>query len=78
MLIQLVVYIQVFVGNKNANSVVTNQVKPAFEAVNVRLHPQTWHRWISLRVELFGCPGILPQVLKLFFPRKTVLAFNLK
>lgn len=36
-----------------------NQVVPAFEAVHVRLHPQTWHRWISMRVELFGCPGKL-------------------
>lgn len=34
-----------------------NQVDPAFEAVHVRLHPQTWHRWISMRVELFGCSG---------------------
>ena len=34
-----------------------NQVDPAFVAVHVRLHPQTWKRWISMRVELFGCPG---------------------
>ena len=34
-----------------------NQVDPAFVAVHVRLHPQTWHRWISMRAELFGCPG---------------------
>ena len=36
-----------------------NQVDPAFVAVHVKLHPQTWNRWISMRVELFGCPGIL-------------------
>lgn len=48
---------QAFVGNKNAKDVVMNQVHPAFEAVYVRLHPQRWHRWISMRAELFGCPG---------------------
>lgn len=50
-------FLQTFVGNKDAESVVINQVEPSFEAVCVRLHPQSWHRWISMRVELFGCPG---------------------
>ena len=58
-------FLQTFVGNKDAESVVINQVEPSFEAVCVRLHPQSWHRWISMRVELFGCPGnkiILPAI----------------
>lgn len=67
---------QVFLGNKNADTVVMNQVKPTFEAVTVRLHPQTWHRWISMRVELYGCPGILDQFVKLFFAVGNHLSFH--
>ncbi len=62
-LIVNLLYIQAFLGNHNADTVVTNQVTSVFEAVTVRLHPQTWHRWISMRVELFGCPGTSRKII---------------
>ena len=46
---------QIFSGNADNNTVVTNELKPALKAKYVRIKPKAWYRWIKIRVELYGC-----------------------
>ena len=49
---------QLFTGNEDAvdvNAVVTNEFDWPIAARFVRLNPQSWIGWISLRWELYGC-----------------------
>ncbi|KAJ3643777.1 hypothetical protein Zmor_026489 [Zophobas morio] len=46
---------QVFRGSVDANTPVQEIFETPFEAQIVRIHPETWHVGIALRVELIGC-----------------------
>ncbi|EFA10333.2 hemocytin [Tribolium castaneum] len=46
---------QVFRGSIDANTPVQELFDVPFEAQVVRIHPETWHTGIALRVELIGC-----------------------
>ena len=50
---------QVFEGNKDSNSVFTNRLSQPIRARYIRFIPVEWHNHISMRVEIYGCPGVL-------------------
>ncbi|KAL9978627.1 hypothetical protein ACROYT_G016164 [Oculina patagonica] len=45
-----------FAGNFDRNSVVTHEILPPFHAYLVKIHPVSYYGWMSMRVELYGCP----------------------
>jgi len=44
-----------FEGNLNDNDVVTNELPYPIVARYIRVNPQRWDRFISMRVEFYGC-----------------------
>ena len=48
-----------FDGNNDSDSVVYNKLTPAVTALVLRLLPVDWQNHISMRMEIYGCPGIL-------------------
>ena len=46
---------QVFLGNDNADSFVTQEINPSIHARFIRIQPTSWHGRICLRTELYGC-----------------------
>ena len=61
-------YFKVFDGNKDSDTVVYNSLNPPIVARHIRIQPVEWHGQISMRMELYGCSGILktdPAVISL-------------
>ena len=56
-IIYLFIYLQVFSGNTDRSTVVPHVLNPPIIAPYIRFLPATWHNHISMRVELYGCPG---------------------
>ena len=52
-------YFQVFNGNQDSDTVVYNKINAVITTRFIRLLPLQWHNRISMRLEMFGCPGIL-------------------
>ncbi|XP_022805740.1 lactadherin-like isoform X1 [Stylophora pistillata] len=48
---------RVFTGNQNSDAVVYNSLTPPITTRFIRLIPLEWHNHISMRIEVFGCPG---------------------
>lgn len=46
---------KLFPGNKDRNTVVKHYLKHPFRAQYVRLVPRTYHGWVSMRMEWYGC-----------------------
>ncbi|XP_078660161.1 uncharacterized protein LOC144904888 [Branchiostoma floridae x Branchiostoma belcheri] len=46
---------QVFTGNTDRKTPVTNLLDNPVDARYVRFYPQTWNNWIAMRVEILGC-----------------------
>ncbi|XP_028417633.1 uncharacterized protein LOC114542082, partial [Dendronephthya gigantea] len=46
---------KIFIGNTDRNTIIKNVLSPAITARYVRIHPVTWQRHISMRMELYGC-----------------------
>ncbi|XP_068726460.1 uncharacterized protein, partial [Montipora capricornis] len=46
-----------FPGNRNRDGIVMHRLFPMPRARILRFLPKNWHRWISMRVELNGCPS---------------------
>ncbi|XP_078368661.1 uncharacterized protein LOC144652511 isoform X2 [Oculina patagonica] len=46
----------VFAGNFDRNSIVAHEILPPFHAYLVKIHPGSYYGWMSMRVELYGCP----------------------
>jgi hypothetical protein len=46
---------QVFRGNSDQQSIVTNAFSPAITARYIRIQPITWYGYISMRFEIYGC-----------------------
>lgn len=44
---------QVFQGNTDAETTVTNHLKRAVNARYVRIKPQTWNNHIAMRIEVY-------------------------
>ncbi|KAM7428120.1 hypothetical protein ABFA07_020861 [Porites harrisoni] len=47
---------KVFRGNFDRHSIVVSDIFPPIRARFIRIHPVTWHNYLCMRVELFGCP----------------------
>ena len=52
-------FFQVFDGNKNSDTVVYNDLTPIITARFIRFLPWQWNNRIAMRIEIFGCPGIV-------------------
>ncbi|XP_073259033.1 uncharacterized protein [Porites lutea] len=52
----------IFVGNKDSDTVVYNILKPPITARFIRILPLEWHSQISLRIEIYGCPGCVKSL----------------
>ncbi|XP_066019015.1 uncharacterized protein [Pocillopora verrucosa] len=48
---------RVFTGNQNSEAVVYNSLSPPITTRFIRLIPVEWHNHISMRIEIYGCPG---------------------
>ncbi|KAI8498132.1 hypothetical protein Bbelb_240760 [Branchiostoma belcheri] len=48
-------WLQVFTGNTDRNTPVTNLLDNPIDARYVRFNPQTWHGHLAMRVEILGC-----------------------
>ena len=46
---------QVFRGNRDPRSIVTEVVSPAIVSRYIRIHPRKWKNHISMRVDFLGC-----------------------
>lgn len=44
-----------FTGNNDQNTAVKHALRPPIIASYIRIHPQSWHKHISMRLELYGC-----------------------
>lgn len=51
-------FVQIFDANQDSDTAVYNSLNPPITARFVRLLPVEWHDQISMRLELYGCPGI--------------------
>ena len=52
------VIFQVFNGNHDTDSIVYNTLNYPITTRYVRVRPVSWQVCISMRMELYGCPGI--------------------
>ena len=50
--------LQVLNGNKGSDAIVYNNLNPTITARFIRFIPISWHNKISMRTEIFGCPGM--------------------
>ncbi|XP_078348205.1 uncharacterized protein LOC144633246 isoform X1 [Oculina patagonica] len=50
-----------FPGNTDQNNVVTHELVPPIRAQYIRVIPESWHNFISLRLEFYGCLAILAE-----------------
>lgn len=53
--------LQVFEGNQDSDTVVYHTLIPPITAQFIRLLPLAWHNHMSLRMEVYGCPGALTK-----------------
>ena len=49
-------FVQVFVANRDASSVVTFSLKPTVDTRLIRIVPSTWTGSLCMRIEFYGCP----------------------
>ena len=50
--------LKVFYGNHDSDTVMYNVLVPPITARLIRVLPVEWHNQISMRLEIYGCPGI--------------------
>ena len=48
-----------FIGNRDSDTAVYNTLTPPITARYIRFKPVEWYSHISMRIEIYGCPGIL-------------------
>ena len=49
-------------GNTDGTTVVSHDLTPPIAARYIRFRPIAWHRVIAMRVELYGCQGMLESL----------------
>ena len=49
------IHSQVYDANSDRNSVIVNPLIQPIEARFIRIYPETWYGYISMRTELYGC-----------------------
>ena len=55
--LQLLFYVQEFLGNTDQDTVVKHRFIEGIRARYIRFCPTGWHNHISMRVEVYGCKG---------------------
>ena len=50
-----------FDGNQDRDTVVYNRLSPPVTTLFIRVSPREWHNHISMRIEIYGCPGTLKK-----------------
>ena len=63
---------QVFSGNTDSEAVVYNKLPSSIKTRFIRLLPTQWRNQISMRIEVYGCPGnklIMIEKIGLFYNR---------
>ena len=63
------IIIQVFTGNQDVRSVVSNKLRQPITARYIRFKPLSWNYVIGMRTEIYGCLGIVKT---LFYPGHVV------
>ncbi|CAH3197418.1 unnamed protein product, partial [Porites evermanni] len=48
---------KVFLANKDRNTIVYNILNPPITTRFIRIKPMEWRGHISMRMEIYGCPG---------------------
>ena len=73
---------QVFQGNVDDNSIVHHDFAPLIVARFLRVHPKTWHNYISMRIEIYGCiwkgDPLLHCLLTSILPLHLAIVFRIK
>ena len=57
--------LQVFLANKDSNTIVYNILNPPITTRFIRIKPMEWRGRISMRTEIYGCPGIQTYIVRL-------------
>lgn len=57
-------YDKTFAGNSDNNVVKLNWLIPQIKARVVRIYPVSWHHWLSMRLEFYGCEPQIGQDVK--------------
>ena len=57
--------LQVFLANKDSNTIVYNILNPPITTRFIRIKPMEWRGRISMRMEIYGCPGIQTYIVRL-------------
>ena len=57
---------QEFAGNTDRGSIVNNDLNPPITSRYIRFLPISWYDHISMRIELFGCTGIVAKFVFIF------------
>ena len=47
-----------FIGNQDSDTVAYNTLTPPITTRYIRFKPVEWYSHISMRIEIYGCPGI--------------------
>ena len=73
---------KVFQGNVDKNSIVHHDFAPFIVARFLRVHPKTWHNYISMRIEIYGCiwkgDPLLYCLLTSILPLYLAIVFRIK
>ena len=48
-------FLQTLPGNTDQNNLVSHELIPPIRARYIRVIPESWHAFIALRVEFYGC-----------------------
>lgn len=68
-----------FDGNQDSDTIVQNKLSPPVTARYIRLVPFEWKNKISMRMEIYGCPGIFyNQQIKLVVVVQVVVGISMK
>ena len=57
--------LQIFLANKDRNTIVYNILNPPITTRFIRIKPMEWRGRISMRMEIYGCPGIQTYIVRL-------------
>lgn len=55
-------FLKIFYANHDSETVVYNVLAPPITARLIRILPVEWHNQISMRLEIYGCPGIKKEI----------------
>ena len=66
----VVVFFKTFAANNDEDSIVKYDLIPPVTAKYIRIIPESWHDYIALRVEFYGCSASKNPLCCFFFSYK--------